>query len=240
MNRSYSTTCTARPLRAIKLGLLLLSLATMIGCQGVSSGQPQQSGILALSNASLDFGSVTAGTSKTLSVTVSNTGAASLTISSASFSSQHFSLSAPSLPVTIGAGQSSTISLAFSPNAAGAFSATASITSNASNSSSSLSLSGTGVANGQLAANPTSENFGSVTVGTQSNRTVTLTNNNSSSIDISQVSVSGTGFQLSGITTPVTLNASQSTTFVVSFAPQSAAAASGSVTITSNAPSPTL
>jgi len=100
-----------------------------------------------MSGASLDFGNVDAGTSKTLTATASNTGTASVTITSASISSKYFSLSAPSLPAVVGAGQSSTISFVFSPNAAGAFSATVSITSNASNSSALLSLSGTGVAN---------------------------------------------------------------------------------------------
>jgi hypothetical protein len=45
---------------------------------------------------------------------------------------------------------------------------------------------------------------------------------------------------LSGITAPVTLTAGQSTSFTVAFAPQSASAASGNVTITSNASNPTL
>ena len=128
----------------------------------------------------------------------------------------------------------------FIPNAAGAFSATVSVSSNASNVSTTLSLSGTGVANGQLALNPTSQSFGSVTVGSQSNQIVTLTNNSASTVNISQASVSGTGFKLNGVTAPIALNASQSTTFTVTFAPQSTAPASGSVTITSDAPNPTL
>jgi len=217
----------------------------MVGCQGFSSSKavtspPGQAGTLSLSSASLDFGSVTSGTSKTMTMTVSNTGTASVTVSSASISSQYFSLSAPSLPVAILAGQSTPVSLVFSPNAAGTFNATVSITSNASNSATSVSLTGTGVASGQLAVNPSSESFGNVTVGSQSSQTITLTNNSGSTVNISQAAVSGTGFTLSGITTPLVLNASQSTTFNVTFAPQAPGSASGSVTITSNAPNPTL
>ncbi len=90
--------------RAGKLAMVLLCLATMVACQGVSTSksasvQPTSGGTLSLSGTSLDFGSVTAGTSKTLSMTVTNTGAASITVSSATFSSQYFSLSAPTLPV---------------------------------------------------------------------------------------------------------------------------------------------
>ena len=244
MARGFRASHAAIFLRAGNLGLIFLGLVTLVGCQGFSSTKPadqqQQSGTLVLGSASLEFGSVTAGTSKTLTTTVSNTGAASVTISSVAISNQNFSLSGPSLPVTIAVGQNSTISLVFIPNAAGAFSATVSVSSNASNVSTTLSLSGTGVANGQLALNPTSQSFGSVTVGSQSNQIVTLTNNSASTVNISQASVSGTGFKLNGVTAPIALNASQSTTFTVTFAPQSTAPASGSVTITSDAPNSTL
>ncbi len=244
MARGFRASHAAIFLRAGNLGLIFLGLVTLVGCQGFSSTKPadqqQQSGTLVLGSASLEFGSVTAGTSKTLTTTVSNTGAASVTISSVAISNQNFSLSGPSLPVTIAVGQNSTISLVFTPNAAGAFSATVSVSSNASNVSTTLSLSGTGVANGQLALNPTSQSFGSVTVGSQSNQIVTLTNNSASTVNISQASVSGSGFKLNGVTAPIALNASQSTTFTVTFAPQSTAPASGSVTITSDAPNSTL
>ncbi len=233
----------AELLRTCSLALVFLSLAILIGCQGFSSSKSstqQPLGVLALSGASLDFGSVTTGTSKTMSMTASNTGTASITVSSASISSKYFSLSAPSLPVTIAAGQSSPVSVVFTPNAAGPFSATATIASTASDSSTALSLTGTGVASGQVDVSPTTENFGSVTVGSQSNQTITLTNNTAATVNISQASVSGTGFKLSGITTPLALNASQSTTFTATFSPLTAGSASGSVTITSDAPNPSL
>ena len=224
--------------------LLLAGLALLVGCQGFSSSksavnQQVQSGTLSLSSASLDFGSITSGASKTLNVTASNTGSASITISSASISSEYFSLSAPTLPIAIFAGQSAPITLVFAPKAAGAFSAAFSLTSNASNSSATLSLTGTGVASGQFALSPASENFGSVTVGSNQSVSETVTNTGGSSVTISQVGISGTGFTVSGITAPVTLTAGQSASFSITFTPQSAANASGSVTITSNAPSPT-
>jgi len=244
MAKGFRASHAAVFLRVGSLGLVFLGLVALIGCQGFSSGKPadqqQQSGVLVLGTASLEFGTVTEGTSKTLTATVSNAGTASVKISSVAISSQYFSLSGPSLPITIAAGQNSTISLVFTPNAAGAFSATVSVTSNASNVSTTLSLSGTGVANGQLAVNPTSQSFGSVAMGSQFNQTVTLTNNGASTVSISQVSATGSGFKLSGVTTPIALNTSQSTTFTVAFAPQSIAAASGSVMIMSNASNPAL
>jgi hypothetical protein len=229
----------------VGVGLLLLALAPMVGCQGFSSSKPAsqqttQVGTILLSGASLDFGSVTAGTSKTLTLSASNTGAASVTISSVSISTKYFTLSAPSLPAIIAAGQNSTISLVFTPNAPGAFSATVSISSNASDSSSTLSLSGTGVSNGQLVINPPGETFGNVTEGSQSSQTLTLTNNTGSTVNISQASVSGSGFKLSGIATPLALNASANTTFTITFAPTTTGISSGNVTITSDAVNPSI
>ena len=229
--------------QASKLAMVLVCLAIMVGCQGFSSKpaitQPI-GGTLSLSTSTLDFGSVTAGTSKTLTMTATNTGITNITVSSASISSQYFSLSAPTLPVVVLAGQSIPVSFVFSPNAAGTFNATVSVVSNATNTPATFSLTGTGVASGLLAVNPGNEVFGSVTVGTQSTQTVTLTNNTTSTVNISAATVSGTGFAMSGIAPPLSLNAAQSTTFTVTFAPQAAGSASGSVTITSNAPNPTL
>jgi hypothetical protein len=220
---------------------LLAALLFLTSCAGVSAGgNQQQTTTLSLATAGLSFGNVAAGSSKTLTVTATNSGPASVTISAAAISTSYFSLIAPNLPATIAAGQSTPVTIKFTPNAAGSFAATLSIASNASNAQANVALSGAGIANGQLVLNPTSESFGSVALGAQQSQTVTLTNTGTSSVNISQASVSGAGFQLSGISTPLTLSASQSTTFTTTFAPQATGSASGTVTITSDAPTPTL
>ncbi len=222
--------------------LLLPVLASLIGCQGLSAGgsSQQQTSLLTLETASVNFGSVATGTGKTVTVTATNSGTKAITVSGAAVSNKYFSLTAPGLPASIPAGQSTALTVKFTPNAPGTFSGTVSLTSDASNTVTNLSLAGTGVADGQLMVSPASEAFGSVTVGSKQSQAVTLTNNSSASVNISQASVSGAGFQLSGITTPLTLNSSQSATFTISFAPQATGSASGTVTITSNAPNPTL
>ncbi len=223
--------------------LLLAGLALLSGCQGISTGgssNQQQTNTLSLASTSLSFGSVAVGSSKTVTVAATNSGNAPITISGAALSTKYFSLTAPSLPVLIAAGQSATLSVKFTPNAAGAFSGTAALTSDASDSQITVSLSGTGVADGQLVSDPTSTPFGNQTVGTKQSQTVTLTNSSSSSVNISKASISGEGYSLSGITTPLTLNASQSTTFTISFAPVVTGSATGAVTITSDASNPTL
>ena len=237
------TACLGHSMKVAGVLLLLLGLSVLVGCQGLStanaSNQPPSS-TLSLGVASLDFGSVTAGSTKSLNVTAVNSGTASITISGASISTKYFSLTAPHLPVSISAGQSTTMSLQFAPNAGGTFNATLTVTSDASNATAAVSLTGTGTTDGQLALLPTAENFGSITTGTQQSQSVTVTNTGGASVDISQVSVSGTGFQLTGITTPLTLGASQGKTFTVTFAPQTAGNATGTVTISSNASNSTL
>ena len=224
--------------------LLLLSLTFLVGCQGVSaaggtSGK-QQTNNLSFGSSSLDFGIVAVGTSKTTTLIATNSGTAPITINSAAISTKYFAFSAPSLPLTIVPGQSAPVKVKFTPNAPGPFNATATVSSNAGNTATTIALSGRGADDGQLSLNTTSEAFGSVTVGAKQSRTVTLTNPGVSSVNISQASVSGTGFQLSGIATPLTLTASQSTTFTVAFAPQATGSASGAVTLTSDALNPVL
>lgn len=89
----------------------------------------------------------------------------------------------------------------------------------------------------QLGANPTSINFGNVTVGSSSSQIVTLTNLGSASLTISQANVTGAVFSVSGLTLPVTLAVGQSTTLSARFAPAAAGSVTGSISVVSNAPS---
>jgi hypothetical protein len=230
--------------RAIGAMLLLAGMAVLSGCAGVSSAgssSPPPSGDLSLAASSLDFAGVTAGSSKTLTVNATNTGSASVTISSATFTTKYFSLTAPQLPMVVAAGQQVSFSIAFTPNATGTFDATLTLVTGSS-SSVSLSLSGTGMSAevGLLATDPASESFGTFLVGTQTPQTFTLTNTGGAAVNVTQASISGGGFQLSGIAPPLTLNPSQSTTFTVTFAPTVAGSFTGTVTITSDASNPTL
>ena len=225
--------------KAASIVLMLLALAALTGCQGFSqSGSGQQSGNLVIGSLSLDFGDVTPGSSKNLTVTATNSGNKAVNISGVSISTKYFALISPLFPVSLGAGQSTTLSISFTPNAVAEFSATLSVSSDAADGTQTLALSGAGA--GLLALNPSSEAFGSVNVGATKSQVVTITNNDSSSVSISQVSVNGSAFSITGISTPVSVGASQSTTFTVTFAPKSSGSASGTVTVTSNAANPTL
>jgi len=92
-----------------------------------------------------------------------------------------------------------------------------------------------GQPSGALSLSATKLSFGTVTIGSNQTLSDTITNTGGSSVSISQVSIDGTGFALSGINAPLTLAAGDSTSFTVKFTPTTAGNASGSVTITSTA-----
>ncbi|HUO14552.1 MAG TPA: choice-of-anchor D domain-containing protein [Verrucomicrobiae bacterium] len=93
---------------------------------------------------------------------------------------------------------------------------------------------------GTLAVNPASEDFGIVKVGSHQAETLTITNTGATPVSVSQISLSGNAFELSGISVPLNLSSSQTSTFTVTFAPQASGAASGTVTIKSDGTNPTL
>ena len=201
----------------------------------MGTGTGSAPGQLVANPTSLAFGSVQNGSSTTLSEMLTNTGGSSLIISAASASGAGFSLSGLSLPVTLAAGESTSFSVLFSPTTTGAGGGSVSITSNGSNPSLSIPLSGTGVTQGTLSANPTGLAFGSVQVGNSTNLSEALTNTGGSTVTISAASATGTGFSISGLTLPLNLTANQSVTFTVIFTPAAAGAASGSLSVVSTA-----
>lgn len=93
---------------------------------------------------------------------------------------------------------------------------------------------------GALNPSTTSLNFNSVTVTMNSTLPVIFTNAGTASITISSVTVSGTGFTGSGISTNQVVPAGQSATLNVTFAPTAAGSPSGSVVLVSNATDPSI
>jgi hypothetical protein len=94
----------------------------------------------------LNFGSLTTGASATQSVTLTNSGNSSVSLSQISVNGAGFSGTGMALPLTLAAGQATSFSATFAPTASGNFSGSASIISNATNSPLAVSLSGSGTA----------------------------------------------------------------------------------------------
>ena len=195
---------------------------------------------LAASASSLNFGSVTDGTTATLPLTIKSTGTAPVAISSDSITGTGFSISSPTLPATLTPGQSMTLQVSFHPTVASAASGTLNISSNSSaGSTSKVSLSGTGVLS-QLSMSANSLAFGNVDLKTTSTQTLTLTASGTAAVIIDSANLTGSGFSMTGTKLPVTLNSGQTATFQVSFDPSAAGSVTGSVSIASNSGSTAL
>jgi hypothetical protein len=222
-------------------GITIVSNAANSPSTLVLSGSGVQ-GQLAASPSSANFGTVSTGNSDSQTITLTNGGAAAVSITQANVSGNGFSLSGmPALPLTINPSGSSTFNVVFAPTTSGNAIGSISLVSNAPNSPLSIALSGTGqTATQLLSANPSSLNFSNVNDGSSSSLTVTLTNNGNSNVTIASATASGTGFSASGAA-GTTLTPNQAATVTVTFAPTSAGAATGSLTIASNASnSPTI
>jgi hypothetical protein len=221
-------------------------------------------GQLAVNPASVNFGSVQAGTVTAQSLILSNSSKSDLTVSQAIVAGQGFSLRGPSLPLTLTSGHSVAVNVVFAPVSGGSTSGSVSFVSSTtsthdrsgkhnsvSTATTTIVLSGSGfvppttvVTPGVLVAYPSSMGFPSLQVGSSQTLLATLTNSGGTAVTISQATIiqatSGNAFSLNGLTLPAMLAASQSVIFSVAFTPVSAGSASGSISINSDASNPTL
>ena len=195
-------------------------------------------GRLAANPSPVAFGNTPAGTTETLSVALSNDGGTDVTITRARMSGAGFSMNDLALPLTLPAGTGTSAKITFAPTGSGNFSGSVSFDTVAEDKVTNkivLTVGGYGISSDALNPNPSSLTFGSVQVGNSANLSETLTNTGGSTITISQANVTGTGFSTSGLNLPLTLTATQSVTFTATFAPASAGAASGNLSVVSNA-----
>jgi hypothetical protein len=215
--------------------LLLLTLS--------ATGREIVRGRLAANPSPVAFGNVQAGTTETLTVSLLNYGGTDVTITRATMSGAGFSMNNLTLPLTLQAGTATSAIITFAPTGSGVFSGDVSfntIAQDGVNNRIFLTLSGNGVNSELLIPNPSSLVFGNVQVGGSSNLSETLINAAGSTITISQANLTGSVFSISGLTLPLTLTANQSVTFTATFAPTSAGAASGNLSVVSNAPNSPL
>ena len=206
-------------------------------------------GQLALSSSNLNFGSVQIGSSKTVSVALTNTGKTNLTIAQATVTGTGFSFAGSTLPITLAPQQIAGLSVTFAPQGSGSASGSMSVATlnpignsgKQRSSNSSISLSGTGTSSqtavtpGYLVVSPSSLDFGNAQLNSSQTKYATLTNSGGSSLTISQAAVTGAGFGVSGFTSPETLAPGQSLTLTLVFAPTVVGTASGTVTFASDA-----
>jgi Abnormal spindle-like microcephaly-assoc'd, ASPM-SPD-2-Hydin len=100
---------------------------------------------LSVTPSSLNFGNVAVGAVGTQTATLTNTGNSNVDVAQISVSGGGFSTTGAMPPSTLTAGQSATLSIAFSPTGASNFTGTVSVDSNAANSPATINLTGTGI-----------------------------------------------------------------------------------------------
>ena len=194
-----------------------------------------------LSPSALAFNNITVGQSSSQYVTLTNTGNADLTVSSANVSGTGFAISGFTAPETLTAGQNVTFSVQFTPASTTGVTGTVVFADNAPGAPQGLVLTGSAVAaDGTLSATPGSVNFSNVVVASNSPQTITLKNSGAGTVTINQVSTSGAGFTTSGLSAGQTIAAGAQASFTATFAPTAAGTASGAITISSSATNPTL
>ena len=228
--------------RSVWSSLAVVLVAAILGTScGGGNMTPNPNGsnpaTLTLNTSLIDFGGVAIGTSKQHQVTLTNgsaPGGANITVTQITTTGTGFSDTAPPVPFTLQPGQSANVTITFAPQSAGPFDGQLSIQIQGASQPATVTLAGTGLAPGQLAVSPTNMEFGDVTVGTNQQQTGSLSAG-ASDITVSSASWNGDGFSLSGITFPVVVPASQSVPFTVTFAPQAAGSASGSISFISDA-----
>jgi hypothetical protein len=182
---------------------------------------------------SLGFGKVVTGKSGNLPAAITNTGSSPVTLTQASVNNTAFTVDDLTLPLALAAGQSVNFSVTFAPTTTGKASGTVTFTSNATDATLILQVAGAGVNTWNLQANPASLAFGSVLVGGSSTQPMTVTNAGSTTESIGMGQVGGPGYSVSGVTLPLILEAGQSFTFSVTFAPKAVGASLGSILATS-------
>ena len=184
------------------------------------------------SPASLLFGQVAVGQSSALPVVLTNGRSGSVKITNYQATGTGFSVSGPTLPITLSAGQSTTLNLTYAPLSAGT--SVGSVFVSGPNLNVPLTGTGTTSAAGQLTITPALLNFGDVTVGTTGTQPITMSAA-TSSVTVSSDASSSAQFVLNGASLPFTIPAGQSVSFNVAFTPTSSGTVSGSLSFTSNA-----
>lgn len=232
---------TAAGSRTGSLSISHSGLSTPVQISLSGSGSAAAQATLALDSSSLAFGSQGVGTSSAArNLTVSNTGNAPLAFSAitlgGSAGADYSTGGSCAVGTPVAAGASCTLSVQFTPSAAGSRTASLALASNASNGTATVALSGTGqtAAAPVVALSPAALAFGSITVGSSSApQQVVL--RNSGGAPLSLVGLQASGPFTSSSDCGSTLAASASCTVSVVFTPAGAGAASGSLQVSSNA-----
>jgi len=189
-----------------------------------------------VSPGSLTFGNQNLGTtSAPQTVTLSNTGTATLTVSGIVTSGDFAQTN--NCGGSVAAGGSCTINVTFAPTATGTRTGSLTITDNANNSPQVVSLTGSAI-NAMAGISPAARSFGDQVLGTASTaKTVTLTSSGTTNLNISGMTFTGTNTSDFAETNncPASMAPGVKCTISVTFTPSQTGAETAALTIADNA-----
>ena len=218
----------------VRSGSLSIADTSQGSPQTVSLTGTGSAGTLVVTTTSLIFPSVQFGSSASQTVTVSNTGNGPVSINGLQVIGDYSEIN--NCPSPISGGANCTITVVFTPTAAGTRTGTLTVISGAQGTEQNVSLSGTGI-KAELVAGPLALAFSNVPLGISSaNQAITLTNTGNASLSISNVQVTGEYKQTNDC--PATLSAGSSCTVSVTFVPITTGSLSGTLVITNSAGAP--
>ena len=226
LNVTFSPTATGW----LGTKIIITSNASNSYLQIYAGGSGVTSASLVANPTALSFGQVTVGSSASLDVVLTNMQSYTENLTSVRTAGSGFSVTSPAFPVTLGPGQSLTMTVSFAPQLAGLTGGSVFISGPSLN----IPLAGSGATLGQLTISPTTLNFGNVDIGSSDTKTAMLSATGGS-VTISSAASSNSQFIVSGASFPLTLKAGQSLNLYLVFSPTQGGSDSATLTVTSNA-----
>ena len=183
---------------------------------------------------SLPFGSLQVGaTSAPKLVTFKNGSTSTVNLNSITVTGD-YALSSNTCGASLASGASCTVNVTFTPVVAGALAGSLAISDSTVDSPQTVALTGTGTL--PLTISPTTLAFGTVAVGaTSAAKTVTLTNNQTSTLSFAYNASGNYAISSTGTTCTGSLGPAAKCNLAVTFSPTAAAAINGAVTLTDGA-----
>jgi hypothetical protein len=227
----FAPTAAGPQLATFTVATTDLSQTISVSVTGTGVSAPPAS-TLGVTPSSVDFGNVTTGQGKDLTLAVKNTGGASLT-AIVSSSNPAFTVN-PSSSFTVGANSSVSVTVHFAPTSAGAQSASLKVATTDGAQSISVAASGTGVAppSTNISASPSSLDYGNVNGGELKELGFTLTNTGTAAVAVTSVTSSNPHFYIRLGSPPFTLAAGNGAVFIsFYFAPELPGPQTGTITI---------
>ncbi len=230
---SHNVTVTFTPAAATTYGGTITvnsnasSGVNTIACSGTGTTVPAP--VISLSG-DMTFGNVQVGSSLQQTLTISNTGNATLTVSNISYP-QCF---AGAWSGNISAGGSHNVTVTFTPAAATTYGGTITVNSNASSGVNTIACSGTGTTVPAPVISLSGDmTFGNVQVGSSSQQTLTISNTGNATLTVNNISYP----QCFAGAWSGNISAGGSHNVTVTFTPAAATTYGGTITVNSNASS---